>query len=102
MEHMSTHSQGVERLRADGYVENFAIDEDGKISNTSHGFDVETIAIDENLRFEGMSNPDDESMLLAVTGPNGIKGTLSLPYGPDASGAQADTIRHLMSHRPGI
>ncbi len=99
MDHMSTHSQEAGRLQAAGYVEDLSIDDDGKIANRLHSFDVESITVDEILRFEGMSNPDDESMLLAVTGPNGIKGTMSLPYGPDVSGAQADTIRHLMTDR---
>lgn len=98
--HMDTQTEAIERLQNAGYVENLSIDDDGKIVNRSHRWSPVEVVIDELLRFEGMSSPDDEAMLLAVTGPDGTRGTISLPYGPDLSGQQADAIRLLVTrHR---
>ena len=100
MDHMDTQSQQTRRLQLDGYTANLAIDDQGHVVGDSHDWTPDQVTVDELLRFEGMSNPDDLAMLLAVTGPNKVKGLLVLPYGPDVSGDQADTIRSLTTtHR---
>lgn len=96
---METESHAIARLQAHGYVHDFSIAEDGSLSEGESAYDIDDLMVDEILRFEGASNPDDESMLLAAR-VGSAKGTLSLPYGPDISGPQADAVRGLMTrHR---
>jgi hypothetical protein len=37
--------------------------------------------VDEFYRFEGMTNPDDSSILFAISSSDGLKGTLGDAYG---------------------
>lgn len=50
-------------------------------------FSPELFEIVEFYRFEGMTNPDDQSILYAIDTGNGIKGTLV-----DAYGAYSDAL----------
>ncbi|MBL7872639.1 MAG: phosphoribosylpyrophosphate synthetase [Cyclobacteriaceae bacterium] len=50
--------------------------------------------VDEVHRFEGMTNPDDSSILLAIRSSTGVKGLLV-----DAYGVYADTINPEMAKR---
>lgn len=96
---MPTQTEELARLRLAGYVADLWLDEDGRIASSSRAWGVDEVAADELVRFEGMSNPDDEALMMAVTIEQGdgdpVRGVLSFPYGPDASGPQADTIRRL-------
>lgn len=46
-------------------------------------------------RFEGDSNPDDESILLAVVMPCGHRGQMSAAYGPSADSVTVDVFQAL-------
>ncbi len=96
MKHMETMTEAVERLRSSGYEEDFMIANDGSVTTGNDAWSASAIVIDQIVRFEGMSDPGDESMLLALTAPNGIKGSLALPYGPEATGPQIDVIQSLL------
>ncbi len=97
MEHMDTVVDAITALEADGYRAQMRIADDGTIVAGDGSWPAEQISVDRTIRFEGMSNPDDESMVMAVTTADGLRGTLTVPYGPDVSGAQADTIRALVT-----
>ena len=99
MHYMDSMADAIADLEAKGYREQLTLDEDGTIGVGDDAWGVEQIAVDEIARFEGISNPDDESMVLGIRGPDGRKGILTLPYGPDLSGAQADAVRHLAQQR---
>lgn len=99
MKHMDTEMQIIERLRTAGYPADIRLDRDGRLKTGTVEFDPEEAVVHEVERVEGMSNPDDASIIVAVSGPNGVKGTLVLPYGPDVSGPQADAMRSLTSSR---
>jgi hypothetical protein len=52
--------------------------------------------VEQTFRFEGASDPDDESILLALSCPAcGTKGTLLLPYGPAMDGPEAAALARL-------
>jgi hypothetical protein len=51
----------------------------------------EEFHVDEVHRFEGMTNPDDSSILFAISSSSGVKGVLV-----DAYGAYADAISPVM------
>lgn len=94
---METMQQAIARLDAAGYTEDLSI-VDGRIACPSCGETVSPgdVSVDEIVRFEGDTNPDDESALYAISsGPCGHRGTLALAFGPDISGADADAVRAL-------
>ncbi len=99
MDFMETQTEAVERLADGGYVENMSINGSGKIESGEQQWDPEDLVVDELIRFEGVSNPDDEAMMLAVSAPLGVRGVLVMPFGPDLSGPQADAVRLLSMQR---
>ena len=82
-----TLSQKINEIKEKGYTLDFNLDEDkitdlsGKISYMPKKFNVDKI-----FRFEGMSNPSDNSILYAITTSDGKKGVLVDGYG--VSGGQ--------------
>lgn len=75
----------IKEYQDKGYTDNFRI-ADGKLisSLTDRKFGPAELLIMGENRFEGMSDPSDLSMLYAIKGPDNIKGTLLMPYGPNA------------------
>ncbi|HPM31874.1 MAG TPA: phosphoribosylpyrophosphate synthetase [Chryseolinea sp.] len=57
-------------------------------------FKPEEFHVDEVHRFEGMTNPDDSSVLFAISSSSGIKGLLV-----DAYGVYAESISKAMIDR---
>ena len=54
------------------------------------------LQVDAVRRLEGASDPDDEQIVLAVTCPAcGVRGTLVLGYGPNASEADAALLARI-------
>lgn len=83
----NTLSERIEELRKNGYTTDFNL-EDEKISNntTSLIYQVDQLHIDNVYRFEGTSNPDDNSILYAITADDDVKGVLVDGFG--VSGGQ--------------
>jgi hypothetical protein len=93
---METMSEATTRLRAAGYVENW-LAEDGKLwcSTCSATYDPGSVTVDEVVRFEGPSDPGDEAILFALSGPCGHRGQFSAAYGPDTSEEDVKVITAL-------
>jgi len=51
--------------------------------------------VDEVHRFEGMTNPDDSSILMAIQSSTGIKGLLVDAYGAYSDSLSAEMIQQL-------
>lgn len=77
-----TLSEAVTDLTRRGYTENFNLQPDclacAALSLQLH---PEEFTIDEYYRFEGASNPDDNSIVYAISSDNGVKGVLTDAYG---------------------
>jgi len=88
MKDYGTLSQAINKLKLEeGYEEDFnLLDEEIELKSKKQTFGVEEFEVDKVLRFEGMSNPDDNSILYAITTSNGRKGILTDGYG--VSGGQ--------------
>ncbi|MET0150595.1 MAG: phosphoribosylpyrophosphate synthetase [Acidimicrobiales bacterium] len=95
---MDTEQDAIASLRDAGYTHEFFIVEDG-VRCPECDREVlapEAVTIDQVFRFEGESDPDDMSIVFAVTnGPCGLKGVLVSAFGPEVSGPRADILRRL-------
>ena len=88
-----TLSQAINKLKLEeGYEHDFnLLDEHLELKSEDEKFGVNEFDVDKVLRFEGMSNPDDNSILYAITTENGRKGTLVDGYGV-SSGQMSDEM----------
>jgi hypothetical protein len=88
---MTTHvyktmAEAVDALHRRGFTTEFAVQKDsGEIATGGKTFKSDEISIVEHHRFEGMSDPDDSSVVYALEAPNGLKGTLVDAYGAYAN-----------------
>jgi hypothetical protein len=58
-------------------------------------FKLTEFHVDEVHRFEGMTNPDDSSILMAIQSTSGIKGILVDAYGVYAESLSPEMIERL-------
>jgi hypothetical protein len=84
-------------LRAEGYEADFSAAPDGlRCGACQEVHDPEQARIDRVARFEGASDPGDETILLALTCVHcGLRGVLVAAYGPAVGPDEADVLRRL-------
>ena len=94
---MSTLSDAIRALQAEGYTGNWYASEEGllRCSETAADADPATVAVDHVMRFEGQSDPDDEVILFALSEPGGRKGLYSTQYGPSMLAPDDAMVRRL-------
>ena len=79
---MNSLSTCVNKLVGDGYTTNFKVDEQGLVSvEEGKHYKPDQVHIKNFFRFEGDSDPADNSILYAIEIENGVKGTLIDAYG---------------------
>ena len=85
----------TEKMQKDGYTNNFKATEEGLLqcNETEEIFRPEQVKIINFFRFEGMSDPDDNSILYAIETDNGLKGTLVDAYGAYGDANLEDFIK---------
>ena len=71
------------KLTSDGFTEDFRVAEGRLVSfsDAKRTYGPEDVTIVDFYRFEGESNPDDMAILYALETNDGLKGTISAPYG---------------------
>ena len=104
MKDYGTLSQAINKLKLEeGYEFDFnLLDEHIEIKAANETYHINDFNVDKVLRFEGMSNPDDNAILYAITTENGKKGVLVDGYGISSgqiSKAMLDKL-NLKAHRP--
>ncbi len=88
-------STQLDVLRSAGYEADFEIGRRG-LAIGGDPVLVRDVHIDGEYRFEGASNPDDESLVMALHDvASGRLGVLITAYGPSASEAEADVLAAL-------
>lgn len=97
-----TLSEAVNDLIKRGYTTDFLIEaeKDCLICKNKHGeareLSPEEFTIDEVYRFEGMTDPGDESILFAISSSlHDIKGTVINSYGADFGYRSSKLVEHL-------
>ena len=98
---METLSQAIERLTAAGYREDFRAERNGlRAVGTDCIHEPEAMLIEEAVRFEGASDPGDESILFALRcATHDVRGTYVVAYGPAMDPADAKMVRRLSDAR---
>lgn len=77
-----TLANAIDELADAGFVEHFGV-RDGALRSFDSGrrFSALELVIREYHRFEGVSDPDDMSIVYAIEGQGGVRGTLVDAYG---------------------
>jgi hypothetical protein len=99
-ESFGTVSETINGLKKEGYTLDFNIQDDCLVCNTTNTvLSPEDFHIDKVYRFEGMSNPDDEAIVYAISSTSGaVKGTLVNAYGIYADDASSALVEKLRTH----
>lgn len=96
MKHYQTLVEALEDLKTRGYVNDFNLQstcvECSDLDLRLHPQDFE---IREVYRFEGMSNPDDNSVVYAIESNTGVKGVLVDAYGVYSEALSPEMIARL-------
>ena len=88
MKSYETLSEAINDLVKQGYTYDFNMEQNCiACKNLDMKFNPDKFEIVKFYRFEGMTNPDDESILYVIDAGNGIKGTMV-----DAYGAYSDAL----------
>jgi hypothetical protein len=92
MQTYETLSEAMNALKAKGYTSDFNLHPEWiEAPSLNMRLKPEEFHVDEVYRFEGMTSPDDSSVLYAVSSSKGIKGLLV-----DAYGAYSESISPIM------
>ncbi len=95
--HTESLSDAIQRLHNRGFTHGLRA-EGGRLHDlvTGEFFDPEILIIDEVVRFEGESDPDEQAVLFALCSPQGgALGTYSAVFGPSMPAVDGDVVRRL-------
>jgi hypothetical protein len=90
---MSTLSEALNRAVKDGYVEDFKLENETLTSGKDNHYSPDDVKISNFYRFEGYSDPDENSILYLIEAKDGRKGTLVDSYGAYSDAKLATFIR---------
>lgn len=99
---MDTLADVLQRLSAAGYTDEVEPGAGGLVCSEADGaIDIDTIVVDEIVRLEGDSDPDDELIVFALTWASGAgRGTFTAKFGPDTSPEESALIHRLSARHP--
>lgn len=87
-------SVALEELRKKGYTVDFNLEENCLVCGLEK-FATDDFEVAEVYRYEGDSNPDDESAVYGIISSSGLKGVLVTGYGNATDGLSAAILRKL-------
>lgn len=83
---IDTLSEATNALLKDGFTENFSAENNCILcANSKKEFQPNELKIVHSLRFDGMTNPADESQVFAIEANDGTKGVLVMSYSAEHS-----------------
>ncbi len=92
--HYSTVSEAINKLKEEGYVTDFNLEENAIIGNKEK-FSIEDLEIVDVYRYEGDSDPSDEAIVYAIESKTGVKGILVNGYGVSSDSLTASLIEKI-------
>lgn len=103
MDAYTTVTEAIDGLKARGFTSNFEFINGRfqELGNQGSFFKAEELTIVELHRFEGISNPADESIVYAITTRDGVRGVLVDAYGVYADPALAAFLRNVAIRKNG-
>lgn len=85
---MNTITDCVNKVVKDGYIDSFKVTRQGLHSTArDRYFNPEQVRVINFFRFEGESDPADNSIMYVIETDDGLKGTLIDAYGPYSDAA---------------
>ena len=97
---MDTLGDRMRELHAAGWNKQFLVSDGGlRCDGCSCWAAPEKVDVDMFYRFEGASDPGDESILFAISMPCGHRGTLPAAFGKDTAPDVADVVTRLRQPR---
>ena len=94
--HLKTMTSVTNKLVLDGYDDDFKIADKGLRSlKTENVYQPEDVKVVNFFRFEGQSDPNDQSILYVIETSDGLKGTLVDAYGPYSDRKLAEFIQQV-------
>jgi hypothetical protein len=94
METYTTVTEAVNGLRALGFTANFELlDNEFRALEDGRTFKAEELTIVGHYRFEGATDPDDESIVFAIESDDGVRGVLVDAYGVYANPALSTFLK---------
>ena len=86
----------IKKYQEEGYTANFLFENGSLIdAETKYAYKPEEIFIVSHHRYEGMSNPDDMSILYVIETGDQKKGTHLIGYGPTADLEEAEFFKDI-------
>ena len=97
MKELETISEAIERLNAQGYLDDFrAFQGSLKSASTQKIFRPEDLVVDEIFRFEGTTDLSDEAVVFALRDQkSGLRGTFTVAYGPEMDLLDSELVERL-------
>lgn len=91
----------VERLTKEGYTDTFRGEAAGvRAVSAGHVHPPEELVVDQIERFEGITDPAEEAIVLALhSSVDGCRGTYTAPYGKAMPSIDAELIRRIPDAR---
>lgn len=98
-----TMSEAVDELRRRGFTTDFSVHkESGQLAAGDQSFKSNELTIVEHHRFEGMSDPDDSSVVYALETATGLRGILVDAYGAYANWKTGAMLKNAKDGHPGV
>ena len=97
MKDMENLAHAVERLTKAGYRDDFRAERGGlRAVKAGRVYDPESLVVDEVVRFEGESDPDDQVVVFALRSESsGTRGTYVVTYGTNVGPIDGEMMRRL-------
>jgi L-asparaginase/Glu-tRNA(Gln) amidotransferase subunit D len=92
--HYATITEAIEKLREQGYTLDFNLKEN-QFKVGDQAYSADEFEIVDLYRYEGPSDPADESIVYALASPSGVKGILVAGYGTTTDEASTETLKRL-------
>ncbi len=100
MKTYETLTEALQDLKSEGYTEDFNLQSHClKCTSSDRQLKPDEFSIDKFYRFEGVSNPDDNSIVYAISSKDGLKGVLVDAYGVYADSLNEDMVEKLKIKR---